>query len=519
MINYIPNDPLAQTALPIRQQPPRPNRPANRAGFEFVSPAPAENAFAPGTQEFLFWQSREAALAAVETWETIDAPLTQWAPQVPNRRRLPLLPNEGDQLNAFYNGANLSFFEHSDGGKTTFSGASTEVVAHETGHALLDSVRPDLWGSPFPEISAFHEAFGDCMALLTALSDEATRRKLLQDSPSLGDANFVEAVMEDLSDGVRRAPVPLGPQHNASVPRRLLNDFNWAIPSTLPMAGRPNVLTSEVHSFGQVFGGCFYDVVRNIFAGSAKKDDGALVLAAQTAGRILVAAARQAPDNVRFFQSIGRAMVLADGTLNNGANRDAIRDAFTRHNIALGTNAMLAPRGALNGPPPKLTSRGTGAVLSAETVRDIKRRMDVPSGGKLAVDVLQLGGEKVARALHVRAVPLQSVAKELKGVVALVPEHLLVGSIERSAAMVSAIPEPYTSDDEVQHFVATLLAHGQLLPEVAVAARALRGAVAGEAAPVPLPTHRVVTRRGRKVLERVRFACGSHQVGCCCFRH
>ena len=240
MIAYIPNDPLAQTALPLRQQAARPNRPANRAGFAFITPAPAESVFASDTPEFLFWQSREAALATVEAWEAIDAPLTQWAPSVVNRRRLPLLPNAGDDLNAFYDGNNISFFEHTGGGETTFSGASTDVVAHETGHALLDSIRPELFNTSFPETNAFHEAFGDCIALITALFDRPTRIKLLQDSPDLGTANFVEAMAEDLSDGIRRDPNPLlGPTHSASAPRRALNDFQWKLPSLLPRDGPP----------------------------------------------------------------------------------------------------------------------------------------------------------------------------------------------------------------------------------------------------------------------------------------
>jgi 3-hydroxyacyl-CoA dehydrogenase len=41
-------------------------------------------------------------------------------------------------------------------GKTFFSGASTDVVSHEVGHGLLDSIRPELWDAPFLEAGAFH---------------------------------------------------------------------------------------------------------------------------------------------------------------------------------------------------------------------------------------------------------------------------------------------------------------------------------------------------------------------------
>ena len=193
-INFIPNDPLAQDALPMRRQAPRPNRRANRARFVMAG-AVAPGLYPPGTAEFLFWQCREAALAAVDTWEILEGPLRQWSPDAVSRKRLPLHPNDGDDLNAYYDRRSLSFFEHTTGAKTTFSGASTDVVAHECGHALLDSIRPDLWDAPFVEVAALHEAFGDCMALLTAFADRPTRQALLASEAGRAAAFTVERIV------------------------------------------------------------------------------------------------------------------------------------------------------------------------------------------------------------------------------------------------------------------------------------------------------------------------------------
>jgi hypothetical protein len=502
-INFIPNDPLALSGIPMRQQNARKNRPAGRAGFTFEN-AVKEGLFQPGTPGFLFWQAREAALAALEVWEALNGNLKEWARSTPDRKKLVLKQNAGADLNAFYDGNSLSFFEFTAGSKTTFSGASTDVVAHEAGHALLDTIRPDLWSSNLTEPNAFHEAFGDCIALLTCLFDEETRVALLKATPDLGKANFVEALAEELSDTVR---VAIGKNHPAAAPRHSLNDFKWQLPTTLPTNGPPEVLISEIHSFGRIFSGCFYDVIRNIFNAFPNKTEATLLTAAQTAGKILIAGASAAPQTPRFFQAVGRAMQAADQSINSGANREAIRAAFARHGITLGTNAMLAPRAALAGSAPNLTA--AKVTLSATTRNDLRKRIGADPNSKLTVNSLSIGGESVAEAVHHREVSLSNVSDKLKGVVAFAAEPVLVGNSGGRAAIMSALPESNTTTDEVETFVATLLKHDQIDFGEERKKTSRRGSLAMVAATpkAPPPTHIVRSRSGKKVLERVRFVC------------
>src|SRR5262249_35439389 len=154
---------------------------------------------------------------------------------------------------------------------------------------------------------------------VTALFDQPTRVALLQSAPNLDQPNFVEAVQEDLADGVRRE---FGPTHPASLPRRAFNNFQWQLPTTLPTTGGPNDFTSEVHSFSLVFPCCFYDPIRFMFDGVPVKDEAALLLTVQTAARLLIAGAKATPAS-RFYREVGRSMVLAD----SGANKTAIGKA------------------------------------------------------------------------------------------------------------------------------------------------------------------------------------------------
>src|SRR5262249_27990805 len=155
----------------------RPDRTGSLAGYNYQGAVP-EGLYDPASQpaEFLFWQCREAALAAIDTWEAITGgPFKTWEPG----KKIDLVPDAGTDANPFYDRVGLNFFDFTTGGETFFSGASTDVVSHEAGHGFLDSVRPDLWNSAVFEHNSFHEAFADCIAILTALRDKPTRAVVL----------------------------------------------------------------------------------------------------------------------------------------------------------------------------------------------------------------------------------------------------------------------------------------------------------------------------------------------------
>jgi hypothetical protein len=492
-INFIPNDPAAGPAAPtMRAQAKRPTRPASRSGFIY-SHTHREAAAIPGTPTFLFWQAREAAIAAVQAWEASAGAHKLWQG---NRRKLPLLQDVGIDLNAYYDRASFSFFHEQIGTRTFFSGASTDVVAHELGHGLLDSARPDFFDVNYLEVGAFHEAFGDVMAMLTALSDLETRQKLLAAAPDLRKRNFVEGTAEELS----RAIGLVAPGHNASEPRHGFNNFAYQLPTTLPGNGGPGALINEVHSFGQIFTGCFWDLLANLFAAQAQHDEAALLAAARLAGKIAIAGAKAAVVTPRFMQSVGRAMTLADQSLNAGANREHIRAAFARHNILLGTNAVMAPSSVLDGEAP------TRGALGDATRRDLMRRMGAVRGARLDLTAAKMGGMDVVHAVQTRAVSLTGLDPKLKGVVAMAQEPATVGRSGTRAAVMGALPNAADTDREVQAFVASLLAHDRIRLDKP---KARRGAMAAAARPEHV-THAIQTVGGKKVLQRLCFMCSCH---------
>jgi hypothetical protein len=228
-INFIPNDPLAGSNAPgTRVKTKRRNRPASRASFTVSNPSP-EGTFAPGTPGFLFWQCREAGLAALEAWETFAGQLTRWQG---NRKKLPLLQDVGVDVNAFYDRDTVSFFHRTIGTKTFFSGASTDVVSHEVGHGLLDSIRPELWTRHFGA-GAFRGAF-DC----TAIPDGAQRSRHPEEV-ARGTTTTLQVEFRRVDHG--RWPTAFGGSGHAqpAEPRHAFNSFQFQIPGPCPTTAVP----------------------------------------------------------------------------------------------------------------------------------------------------------------------------------------------------------------------------------------------------------------------------------------
>src|SRR5205807_10393110 len=62
------------------------------------------------------------------------------------------------------------YFVTQPGDEIVFTCLSHDVVAHETAHALVDTVRPLLLAPTGPDGLAFHEAFADIVAVMQHFS-------------------------------------------------------------------------------------------------------------------------------------------------------------------------------------------------------------------------------------------------------------------------------------------------------------------------------------------------------------
>jgi hypothetical protein len=91
--------------------------------------------------------------------------------------RIILVPHAGEMQNAFYDRSSKSiqFYYFDSDRKRVLTCLSHDIIAHETGHAILDGLRPYYLEDTSIQTAAFHEFTADLTAILAALLNNELR--------------------------------------------------------------------------------------------------------------------------------------------------------------------------------------------------------------------------------------------------------------------------------------------------------------------------------------------------------
>jgi hypothetical protein len=229
------------------------------------------------------------------------------------------LPNV---MNAFYsrNQACLKFGDFVPSGESArmYTCRSFDIVSHETGHAVLDGLKPHwLEADNPPQTGGLHEAFGDLTAIFLALSQlDQCEAVVAQTKAHLHDKTFLADIAEQFG-------LALGSTNGL---RNADNDL------TLSEAG------TEVHAISQVFTGAIYDILADIFAFERKPEleDCACVLHEVSAWLrgLLLRALIAAPDLAATYADVANEMLRIcqeDGKPAEYAG--FIRDRFAQREV------------------------------------------------------------------------------------------------------------------------------------------------------------------------------------------
>jgi hypothetical protein len=308
-----------------------------------------------------------------------------------------------------------------------------------------------------------------------------------------------------ISESVANAFAAFYPQGDPrTLPRQCNNTLQWALPSSLPGHAPGNHLSREPHSFGRLFAGCFFSLIRNLYEGSGVHDEQGLLVAANLAGQLLVDAVKVVPQQPRFFQAVGRSMILIDDDRSAGNNHLSIRDAFNAHGIALGSSAMLAPSVPLDGPAPSVNARGASSTALVPQARHgLCDVLGTPRSTPISLMPVKFGRRKFSRGRFSREISLAALGHRLKGVSARVREDVLLGKSLRKAALLGHIPNAEVTHREVMALVACLLdtgcIHG-MKPLQKLKGRFRKGVR-------ELPTHSIRKQGNARRIRRLRFSC------------
>jgi hypothetical protein len=291
-----------------------------------------------------------------------DKPINKWAAT----SSLSVFPRAGNNLNAYYDRKQLKFFyfSHELIG-TIYTCDSPDVVSHELGHAVLDFYRPDMWSAAFLEVAAFHEAFGDFVAMMKSFShDEVSNYAISQTGGDFTKENVVANMAEQMGKVIFKLS---GPESGRSPNclRCAINNFKYVNPGTLPEEAPSDKLAAECHSFARIFVGALYDIfvmIYNDVKSTGVSDLEAVHQARDTILRYVMKAIQFAPLNANFFESMSRTLLWTDVTLSNWKYHNRMQQIFFDRN-------MLTPQVRMLSAPTCDNEEGIVSILSTKHLK------------------------------------------------------------------------------------------------------------------------------------------------------
>ena len=316
-------------ANPFQEWVPVPDPSLKPLAFALPTPQPPPGTYQLGTPEFRWWNAA-AALRRTATFWGARLGVQDW--QI--GPTLPVSLDYGEDLNAYYDREALRFFHGPGDGGTVFSGESPDILCHEMGHAVLDTIKPQLWDAVSPEPPAFHEAFADISAILSALQLPSMCKAVLDDTQGqFYRASRLSRLAEQLGAAIR---LQYPDQVEVDCLRNAVNSFTYHDPVNLPQMAPASQLSAEPHNFSRVFTAAFFEILgAMLHAKAALPNEPAPAELAQVsieAADILVAGVRQAPVVPNFYAQVAGSMVQASAAVS-AAYPPLLKSVFVRRSI------------------------------------------------------------------------------------------------------------------------------------------------------------------------------------------
>ncbi len=431
------------------------------------STPPVAKIYSAGTPEFRYWATA-ACLSRASTYWSSQLPGVSW--QVGHV--LPVDLYYGRDLNAYYDRVGLRFFQDNVGTRTVYSCESPDIVCHEQGHAVLDSIKPQLWNAASIEVAAFHESFGDMSALLCALQIPSLRHAVLAETNNvLYKSSRLSRLAEQLGWAIRQSyPSAV----DTDCLRNAVNQFFYRDPNTLPSSAPANSLSSEPHSFSRVFTSAFFEGLANMFKTMPAQDEPNLLQISIDMGKILVGGIKAASVVSTFYSQVAVNMLtVASSDFSGAAYTQALKSAFIKHGIiSPASSAAISNTKA---------SKGMTAT-AVQPQEELPKLSLTVSEYSLGADTIMVHSANEPKSFNITGAALD------------------FGSVE-----------PPSEDITAKSFLEDLLRRGRLKTEAGKDHDSQKLNIASSAG-TPIPTHELRKEGDHLVLKRLRIDCGlNHQ--------
>lgn len=296
-----------------------PSRPRRGLSFliEDADPVPP-SLYSPGDKRFSYWAAVEGLTRSINFWGKILASLKLAESWQNGSRQIRVRINSLKEPNCYYSRDRIEFGVAKQGEKVTRLSDSPETVARLVGHAVLDILRPELWDALLDEVAAFHSSFATISGILSTLQLETYRKAIIRETGGyLHHPSRLTGAAEHFGDrGLRD----------------VFTAFYYEDPVRLPPNAPPHILSSEPHSFSQIFSGASVQALSAMFRASdlSAKD---LLTVTVDFGTLLADAVRRCELRARFFSSVARALLEAERERYGGRYRQSLEAAFVGRGI------------------------------------------------------------------------------------------------------------------------------------------------------------------------------------------
>ncbi|MEA2562464.1 MAG: hypothetical protein QOH06_3968 [Acidobacteriota bacterium] len=146
----------------------------NQKAFSFLTDDGKPVTEAPASPQFRQVNAWATVQRVLEYYEDLLGRPVPWGFE---GNRLLIVPQAGFRDNAFYdrNSKSLQLYYFGDPQAPRYTCLSHDIITHETGHALLDGIRPHFLENSSWETAAFHEFIGDLTAILLTFRNNDVR--------------------------------------------------------------------------------------------------------------------------------------------------------------------------------------------------------------------------------------------------------------------------------------------------------------------------------------------------------